>query len=419
VIVHRFAESDEMKTAIKNLLVGPFVRVLLLAILTIGAPSLSSAAVFVSVNLAPPLLPVYTQPFAPGPGYIWTPGYWAYGPDGYYWVPGMWVLIPFVGALWTPGYWGWGDGSYVWHAGYWGRHVGFYGGVDYGFGYSGAGYQGGRWNNGTFMYNTAVNNINRTNIHNTYDQPVIGNANATRVSYNGGSGGLSARPTAEERLAEHDEHRAAMPAQLQHEQAAKSSRGQLASVNRAAPAVTATAKQPAIGNHHAVGTTGPAHATVAKHTPPVTATAKQPANENHHAVGTMGPAHANVSNHTPPVGATAKQPANENHHVVGAMGPAHANVANHPPPAVAATAKPVPTREHASVGAREPVSSAIATNRATTENANPRLASSHASNVSIRPSGGAPHAQNEVHPQGPSQGGHGGGEHREEGAKGQ
>ena len=252
-----------MKTDIKNLLVGPFVRVLLLAILTIGAPTLSSAAVFVSVNLAPPLLPVYTQPIAPGPGYMWTPGYWAYGPDGYYWVPGVWVLIPFVGALWTPGYWGWGDGSYVWHAGYWARHVGFYGGVNYGFGYSGEGYQGGRWNNGTFMYNTAVNNINRTNIHNTYDQAVTSNANASRVSYNGGTGGLSARPTAEERLAEHDQHRAAMPAQLQHEQAAKSSRGHLASVNHAAPAVTASAKQPAIENHHAVGTMGPAHANVA------------------------------------------------------------------------------------------------------------------------------------------------------------
>src|SRR5271155_4211039 len=345
-----------MKTNIKNLLAGPFVRVLLLAILTMGAPTLSSAAVFVSVNLAPPLLPVYTQPIVPGPGYIWTPGYWAYGPDGYYWVPGVWVLIPFVGALWTPGYWGWGDGSYVWHAGYWGQHVGFYGGVNYGFGYSGVGYQGGRWNNGTFMYNTTVNNINRTNIHNTYAQAVTSNANASRVSYNGGTGGLSARPTADERLAEHDQHRAAMPAQLQHEQAAKSSRGQLASINHSAPAATAGAKQPA------------------------------PAIENHHAVGTMGPAHTNVANHTPPVAATAKQP---------------------------------PAREHASVGAKEKASSAIAANHGTAENANPRLASSHASNASIRPSGGAPHVQNEAHAQGPSQGGHGGGEHREEGGKGQ
>lgn len=365
-----------MKTDIKKLLAGPFVRVLLLSILTFAAPTLSSAAVFVSVNLAPPELPVYTQPIAPGPGYIWTPGYWAYGPGGYYWVPGVWVLIPFVGALWTPGYWGWDDGRYVWHAGYWGRHVGFYGGVNYGFGYSGVGYQGGRWNNSTFMYNTAVNNINRTNIRNTYDQAVVSHANASRVSYDGGTGGLSAKPTAEERLAEHDQHRAATPAQLQHEQAARASRGQLASVNHAAPAVASTAKQPATTNRHAVGTAGPAHAHVANHTP--------------------------AANRTPTVAATARQPAMENHHVVGTMAPAHANVAN-----------------HTSVGAREPARSPVATNRAPPENANPRLASSHASNASFRPSGGSPHVQNEVHAQSASQGGHsGGGEHHEEGAKG-
>src|SRR5262249_20289954 len=76
-------------------------------------------------------------------GYIWTPGYWAYGDDGFFWVPGTWVLIPEPGLLWTPGYWGWDDGGfYVFHDGYWGLHVGFYGGIDYGFGYVGFGYQG-------------------------------------------------------------------------------------------------------------------------------------------------------------------------------------------------------------------------------------------------------------------------------------
>ena len=35
----------------------------------------------------PPPLPDYEQPQAPGDGYMWTPGYWAYGQDGYYWVP--------------------------------------------------------------------------------------------------------------------------------------------------------------------------------------------------------------------------------------------------------------------------------------------------------------------------------------------
>ena len=99
------------------------------------------------------------QPEIPAPGYIWTPGYWAYGPDGYFWVPGTWVEPPSVGLLWTPGYWGWHDGSYGWNAGYWGPHIGFYGGVNYGYGYGGVGYEGGRWNNGVFAYNRTVNNF--------------------------------------------------------------------------------------------------------------------------------------------------------------------------------------------------------------------------------------------------------------------
>ena len=85
------------------------------------------------------------QPPLPGPGYIWTPGYWAWGDDGYFWVPGTWVEPPQVGLLWTPGYWGWNSGRYIFNAGYWGPEVGFYGGIDYGFGYGGIGYEGGFW----------------------------------------------------------------------------------------------------------------------------------------------------------------------------------------------------------------------------------------------------------------------------------
>ena len=123
-------------------------------------PAASFAGVFVSVTIAPPVLPVYTQPVCPGDGYLWNPGYWAYGDEGYYWVPGVWVRPPQVGLLWTPGYWGWGGGAYVFHAGYWGPHVGFYGGVNYGFGYGGVGFGGGRWDGGRFAYNTAVVNVN-------------------------------------------------------------------------------------------------------------------------------------------------------------------------------------------------------------------------------------------------------------------
>ncbi len=94
------------------------MRLLLLAFFILAIPLVSSAGVFVSINIAPPALPVYVQPPCPVDGYLWTPGYWAYGDEGYYWVPGTWVEPPQVGFLWTPGYWGWGDGVYAWHGGF-------------------------------------------------------------------------------------------------------------------------------------------------------------------------------------------------------------------------------------------------------------------------------------------------------------
>src|SRR5208337_5018078 len=147
-----------------------------LAALLVAIPATSSstsAQVVLSVTVAPPVLPVYTQPVCPGDGYIWTPGYWSYSDDGgYFWVPGTWVQPPTVGVLWTPGYWGWSNGAYLWNAGYWGPQVGFYGGINYGFGYVGTGYYGGRWTNGRFYYNTRVNNVNVREIHNVYQTNV-------------------------------------------------------------------------------------------------------------------------------------------------------------------------------------------------------------------------------------------------------
>ncbi len=216
-----------------------FLRLGLL-ILTLLAAPIASASVFVSVGFAPPPLPVYVQPVCPGPGYIWTPGYWAYGPEGYYWVPGTWVLAPFIGALWTPGYWGWDGVAFAWHAGYWGPHVGFYGGIDYGFGYFGLGYAGGHWSGRSFSYNTAISHVDVTRIHNTYREAAPAAAAMTRVSYNGGTGGVSAQPTAAQRQAQSERHTPATQLQVRHEQLAGDNRALLASVNHGTPSLTAT-----------------------------------------------------------------------------------------------------------------------------------------------------------------------------------
>ncbi len=145
------------------------IRCLLMLVAMLVISSASFAQVEISVNFAPPELPVYEQPLCPGDGYIWTPGYWAWDGSDYYWVPGTWVMAPEPGYLWTPGYWAWGGGGYIFHQGYWGPQVGFYGGIDYGHGYFGHGYEGGRWDGGHFYYNRSVNNINVTEIHNVYN----------------------------------------------------------------------------------------------------------------------------------------------------------------------------------------------------------------------------------------------------------
>jgi len=216
------------------------VRLVWLALLII-IPVSSFAGVFVSVNIAPPVLPVYEQPACPGDGYIWTPGYWAYGPEGYYWVPGTWVTPPTVGVLWTPGYWGWGNGVYVWHAGYWGPHIGFYGGVNYGFGYFGNGYEGGYWRDHHFFYNRTVNNVTITNVH-IYNKTVINNVTVNRVSYNGGRGGIDARPTHEQEMWGREHRFEPTHMQRDHERGAGNNRAFLASENHGRPMVAATSR---------------------------------------------------------------------------------------------------------------------------------------------------------------------------------
>jgi len=212
-------------------------------ILAMSAASFGQVGIGISVNFGPPAIPVYVQPPCPAEGYIWTPGYWAWDADinDYYWVPGTWVLAPQVGYLWTPGWWGWGGNAFFFHAGYWGPRIGFYGGINYGFGYFGNGYEGGRWDHDHFYYNRSVTNVNVTNVTNVYNTTVINNNN-TRISYNGGHGGVDARPTPEQTAAEHERHLPPVQAQQQHLQAARSNPELRANTNHGRPPIAATQK---------------------------------------------------------------------------------------------------------------------------------------------------------------------------------
>ena len=191
----------------------------------------------------PPALPDYQQPPDPGDGYIWTPGYWNYASSGYYWVPGAWVAPPYPGALWTPGYWGSNSGRYAFHPGHWGSHIGFYGGINYGFGYVGLGYEGGYWNKGQFTYNTAYNNVNRTVIHNTYTYNVRNReAVVSHTSFNGGHDGVAARPRPQEVVAHQEPYAPRMNTQVQHAESFRTDRNQFVNVNHGQPPNTAVSK---------------------------------------------------------------------------------------------------------------------------------------------------------------------------------
>ncbi len=239
-------QGTQMKAKAKRLL--QFFLVMAMA-LGVSAPVFAQVSIGISVRIGPPALPVYEQPICPGPNYIWVPGYLAWDGYDYYWVPGTWVLAPQPGYLWTPGYWGWNAGFYVWHPGYWGPHIGFYGGINYGYGYFGSGYEGGYWRGGTFFYNTAINRVNTTVIKNVYvNKTVINNVNVTRVSYNGGQGGIQARPTQQELVAEREHHIGPTQVQQTHMQMARQVPGNFYKQNHGTPVAAALARPAASVN---------------------------------------------------------------------------------------------------------------------------------------------------------------------------
>jgi WXXGXW repeat (2 copies) len=276
----------------------PYVRCCIFAcvitvmlMLAMPASSVAQVSVGITVAFAPPDLPVYEQPICPEEGYIWTPGFWAWDDEvgDYYWVPGTWVLAPEVGFLWTPAYWGWGGSGFLFYEGYWSyQAVGFYGGVNYGYGYFGHGYEGGRWDGDHFFYNRSVNNVNVTIIHNVYNTTVVNERNVTRVSYNGGDGGINERPRPEEEAAARARHIPPVAPQREHAQQARSNPQLRASVNRGKPPIAATPKPAAFNDRGVV----PAREAGALH---------------HPAPGNAGPGNAGRGNN-PPARANAVHP---------------------------------------------------------------------------------------------------------------
>jgi hypothetical protein len=147
----------------------------------------SSSSGTVSTAATPPPLPAEEQPTLSEDGYLWTPGYWYWREQRYIWMPGAWARPPQVGFLWTPAYWSSAGTTFVFHPGHWGTTVGYYGGVNYGFGYFGNGYTGGHWVGNSFAYNSAINHVNPAVAGHTYAEAAPNQGVRGVVSYNSGS----------------------------------------------------------------------------------------------------------------------------------------------------------------------------------------------------------------------------------------
>jgi len=242
-----------MRTIHVHLLTAGAALALALPAVTIIMPATAQAQISFGINIRigypPPPIPIYAPPPLPEPGMIWVPGHWRWSDwiDDYYWVSGYWERPPQFGLLWTPAWWGWDNGAYLYHEGYWGREVGWYGGIDYGFGYHGHGWAGGRWEHGQLAYNTAVVNVGGAHVTNVYNERVTVINNGPRVSYAGGAGGVRAQPTPGELRASQGPHIAPTQAQQQRfAQAASNPRAR-------ASAITPQWSPPAV---HRVSPTG-------------------------------------------------------------------------------------------------------------------------------------------------------------------
>jgi len=146
----------------------------------------SSSSGTVSSPATPPALPQEDQPMLSQDGSLWAPGYWYWRDQAYVWMPGAWVRPPRVGLLWTPAYWNSTGTVFVFHPGHWASTVGFYGGVNYGYGYFGNGYTGGHWIGNSFAYNSAVNHVNPAVAHHMYAESVPNQGSRGVFSYTGG-----------------------------------------------------------------------------------------------------------------------------------------------------------------------------------------------------------------------------------------
>jgi hypothetical protein len=94
----------------RNLLAATFVLA--------GAILTGCAGGYVAVAGPPP--PRYgVMGYAPGPGYVWTEGFYNLRGSAWVWTPGTWRRPPRAGAAWVSPAWHQQGRAWRFHRGYW------------------------------------------------------------------------------------------------------------------------------------------------------------------------------------------------------------------------------------------------------------------------------------------------------------
>ena len=69
-------------------------------------PGMALADTSIIVRVGPPAPPPRAVVgVAPGPGFVWTDGYWNWNGARYVWTPGRWMRPPRRRAVWVPAHW--------------------------------------------------------------------------------------------------------------------------------------------------------------------------------------------------------------------------------------------------------------------------------------------------------------------------
>jgi hypothetical protein len=100
----------------RGCVVRPIQRVVV-GLLWLATQTMSAQTV---IRVAPPApVQVGVVGRAPGPGYVWTNGYYRWHGGRYVWVSGSWLRSPRVGMIWVQPRWAHQGSNWVFYKGYW------------------------------------------------------------------------------------------------------------------------------------------------------------------------------------------------------------------------------------------------------------------------------------------------------------